>query len=110
LPPPTAPMVSYSARGGGSVEEKSAKKLGVTIEARFQEGEYEILILSAKDSGGLDTWLRLNHYKIPEGAAAALAPYIRDQMKFFVAKIDITKVKRDDHGAVVLSPLRFSYD
>ena len=31
-------------------------------------------------------------------------------MKFFVAKVDIKKVRRDDHGAIVLSPLRFSYD
>ena len=26
------------------------------------------------------------------------------------AKVDIKKVKRDEHGVVVLSPLRFSYD
>jgi hypothetical protein len=108
--PPMDPMVQYSAGGGRNYEDASANKLGVKIEARFQEGEYQILILSAKDSGGLDTWLRLNKYKIPEGAAEALAPYVREQMKFFVAKVDITKVKRDAHGAVVLSPLRFSYD
>jgi hypothetical protein len=82
----------------------------VKIEARFQEGEYQILILSAKDSQGLDTWLRLEKYKIPEGAAGALAPYVREQMKFFVAKVDIQKVKRDANGTVVLSPLRFSFD
>jgi hypothetical protein len=104
------PMVQYSEGSRAVDYEKSAGKLGVTIEARFQEGEYQILILSAKDSGGLETWLRLNKYKIPDGAAEALAPYIRDQMKFFVAKVDSTKVKRDEHGAVVLSPLRFSYD
>jgi hypothetical protein len=114
VPPPPmamAPSAAFSEGGSPSVRGgRSARELGVTIEARFQEGEYQILILSAKDSGGLDTWLRENHYKIPEGAAAALAPYIREQMKFFVAKVDITKVKRDEHGAVVLSPLRFSYD
>lgn len=93
-----------------SVESGDPSELGVTVEDRFQEGEYQILILSAKESGGLDTWLRLNGYKIPDGAAVALAPYIRDQMKFFVAKVDISKVRRDEHGAVVLSPLRFSYD
>jgi hypothetical protein len=110
------PPAAYGGRavlaeeGGIADQMRSAKKLGVTIEARFQEGEYQILILSAKDSGGLDAWLRLNKYKIPDGAAEALAPYIRDQMKFFVAKVDIKKVKRDSHGLVVLSPLRFSYD
>ena len=84
--------------------------LGVTVEAQFAVGEYQILILSAKDSSDLDKWLRQNHYKIPPGADAALAPYIRDQMKFFVAKVDIKKVHRDEHGQVVLSPLRFSMD
>jgi hypothetical protein len=115
VPPPVLPMadVTYAPTmpsGAVRLEEASARNLGVKIEARFQEGEYQILILSAKDSSGLDTWLRLNKYKIPAGADAALAPYIREQMKFFVAKDDIKKVQRDPLGSVVLSPLRFSYD
>src|SRR5439155_300042 len=69
-----------------------------------------ILILSATDSSGLETWLRREKYSIPEGAAGALAPYIRDKSKFFVAKVDISKVKRDPQGVVQLSPLRFSFD
>ncbi|MDB4965010.1 MAG: hypothetical protein JWN44_699 [Myxococcales bacterium] len=98
--PSSAP--SASARGGGG--------MGVKVEAQFVVGEYEIVILSARDSGGLDKWLRLNNYKIPEGAGEALAPYVRDQMKFFVAKVDIHKVKRDANGTVQLSPLRFSFE
>ena len=35
---------------------------------------------------------------------------MRDKSKFFVAKVDIKKVKRDAHGVVQLSPLRFSFD
>jgi len=84
--------------------------LGVKIEAQFVSGEYQILILSATDSSGLETWLRREKYTIPEGAAGALAPYIRDKSKFFVAKVDITKVKRDAQGVVQLSPLRFAFD
>ena len=68
------------------------------------------MILSAKDSAGLETWLRQEKYNIPQGAAAALAPYIRDKSKFFVAKVDIKKVKRDAQGVVQLSPLRFYFD
>ena len=37
-----------------------ARSLGVTIEARYTVGEYDILILSAKESAGLETWLRDN--------------------------------------------------
>ena len=84
--------------------------LGVTIEAKFVAGEYEVLILSATDSSGLETWLRREKYNIPQGAAEALAPYIRDKSKFFVARVDIKKVKRDAQGVVQLSPLRFFFD
>jgi len=95
-------------------EEVSAPRkhrdLGVKVEARFVTGEYEVVILSATESSGLETWLRQNRYSIPAGAAAALAPYVRDRSKFFVAKVDIRKVRRDAHGVVQLSPLRFSYD
>lgn len=100
---PAAPMaVAESGAAPGH--------FGVTIEAKFEVGEYQILILSAKESTGLESWLRLSKYNIPKGASAALAPYIRDQMKFFVAKVDVKKVRRDNHGYIVLSPLRFAFD
>lgn len=95
-------MMAKPSRDGGD--------LGVTIEAKFEVGEYQILILSAKDSSGLETWLHLNKYKIPKGAQKALAPYVHDKMKFFVAKVDINKVRKDSHGFIVLSPLRFAFD
>jgi hypothetical protein len=110
IPPPPMPSAPRSSVVEGARAEKGGGGLGVKIEAQFIAGEYEVLILSARDSGGLETWLRQNKYTIPQGAAAALAPYVRDQMKFFVAKVDIKKVKHDDHGAVVLSPLRFGYE
>jgi len=92
------------------MSKKSKRDLGVTVEARFVVGEYEVVILSAKESQGLDTWLRQSGYHIPPGAAAALAPYVRDRSKFFVARVDITKVRRDAQGVVQLSPLRFAFD
>ena len=42
------------------------KSRGVTIEAQYTVGEYDILILSAKESGGLELWLRENGYRIPQ--------------------------------------------
>ena len=82
---------------------------GVTIEAQFTVAEYDIVILSAKDSGGLDKWLRTNEYNIPKGAEKVLRPYVEQDTKFFVAKVDATKVKFEN-GRAVLSPLRFHYD
>ena len=40
----------------------------MTIEAQYTVGEYDILILSAQQSTGLETWLRENGYRIPAGA------------------------------------------
>ncbi len=89
--------------------EASADDLGVTIEAQFTVGEYEIVILSARDSSGLDTWLRQNEYNIPEGAEEILRPYVEGGMKFFVAKVDVEKVTFAG-DQLMLSPLRFHYD
>ena len=88
---------------------RRSRELGVTVEAQFKVGEYDIVILSAKDSSGLETWLRQEKYKIPDGAAPYLEPYVAGGSKFFVAKVDAKKVTFKD-GQAMLSPLRFHYD
>jgi hypothetical protein len=93
----------------GSMGARFGNRFGVTIEAQFVVGEYQIVILGASDSSGLDGWLRANGYKIPEGAEPVLRPYVQSGSKFFVAKVDARKVALDEAGAV-LSPLRFEYD
>jgi len=100
-------------RAGGAVPDEEAAgpgdDLGVKIEAQFKVGEYEVVILSARDSSGLDTWLRGGGYKIPAGAEPYLRPYVAAGSKFFVAKVDVKKVKFVN-GQAMLSPLRFHYD
>ena len=93
----------------GKMGKKDADGLGVTIEAKFEVGEYQVVVLSAKDSTGLDTWLRQERYQIPPGAEPFLRPYVESGMKFFVAKVDPAKVTFKD-GRAALSPLRFHYD
>jgi uncharacterized protein (TIGR03382 family) len=93
-----------------AIPSAEAADYGVTIEAEFTVGEYEIVVLGAKDSTGLDAWLHDNGYKIPEGAAPVLEPYVQSGMKFFVAKVDIQKVAFNEQGQAMLSPLRFHYD
>src|SRR5262252_5953310 len=56
---------------------RAAKALGVTIEAQYTVGEYDILILSAQESSGLETWLRQNGYRIPAGASDVIATYLK---------------------------------
>jgi len=82
---------------------------GVKIEAQFTVGEYEVVVLSATDSSGLDRWLSDNKYKIPNGSEPLLRPYVQTGSKFFVAKVDVKKVQFKD-GMAALSPLRFHYD
>lgn len=66
----------------------------VKIEAKYLVGEYDILILSAKESSGLKTWLDENGYKIPDGAEEVLEPYIKSNLKFFVVKVNEAEKKK----------------
>jgi len=103
--------LSEGAAGRGKSDDT-----GVTIEAKFVVGEYQILILSAKDSTGLQTWLTREKYSIPKDAEPLLRPYVEAGMKWFVAKVDTSKVKWVGAGEgqhdkrAELSPLRFHYD
>jgi hypothetical protein len=80
----------------------------VKVEAFFTVGEYDIVILSAQESDALETWLTQNGYNIPKGASAALRLYVRQGMKFFVAKVNLKEHAKG--GARFLSPLQFSFD
>jgi hypothetical protein len=84
------------------------KALGVTVEAQYTVGEYDIVILSATQSDGLETWLRENNYKIPAGARAALEPYITGGMKFFVAKVNLENFSKT--GFTLLRPLQMGFE
>ena len=100
---------SIDVRNFARHSAEDTEKFGVTIEAKFDVDEYQIVILSAKDSTGLDRYLRSAHYKIPDGAVPLLRPYVEGGSKFFVAKVDPKKVKLVN-GQAQLSPLRFFYD
>ncbi len=95
--------------GMGGAGRGAAEEYKVTVEARFEVGEYDIVILSAKDASGLEAWLKDQKYKIPDGAQPYLKPYVQAGSKFFVAKVNTEKVKFDK-GMAKLSPLRFHYD
>src|SRR5438309_2112584 len=82
-----APRGMTATRGDAAAER--ARGLGVTIEARYTVGEYDILILSARESGGLGTWLRDNGYRVPAGASSILGSYLKQGMEFFVAGVEL---------------------
>ena len=108
-------MMEMSARSGNMAQAPAAmpapardKALGVTVEAQYTIGEYDIVILSAKESDGLETWLVQSGYRIPRGASAALRPYIRQNLKFFVAKVNLKEQAKT--GFNYLRPIQFAFE
>ena len=88
--------------------KKSARSLGVVIEASYTVGEYDILILSAEDSGGLIKWLKNNDYRLPRGAEKVVDSYLKQDMRFFVAKVNIEEQSK--LGYQYLRPLQVAYE
>jgi hypothetical protein len=87
---------------------RGARALGVTIEAEYTVGEYDILILSAEDSGGLVRWLAGNGYRLPEGAEPVIGSYLEQKMRFFVARVNLGE--RERLGYARLRPLTVAYE
>lgn len=110
-PSPDAVFRNQAAPSAAAKEARAdaeARSLGVTIEARYTVGEYDILILSAKESDGLETWLRQNGYRLPPGASNVLGSYIRQKMRFFVARVNLEEQSR--LGYTYLRPLQVAYE
>jgi hypothetical protein len=80
----------------------------VTVEATYSIGEYDILILSAEESDGLEKWLTANGYKIPQKAASLLEPYVKSNTKFFVVKVNLDRL--DQKNFTYLNPLQIEFD
>lgn len=102
------PMTSPGMAGSSRKLQMRADSLGVKIEAQYTVGEYDILILSAQQSTGLETWLRENNYRIPSGASAVLNSYIRQNLKFFVAKVNLKEQAK--LGYSMLRPIQVAYE
>jgi Na+-translocating ferredoxin:NAD+ oxidoreductase RnfD subunit len=107
-PDPCAPgyleEVMVTARRAEAPVDKPAP---VKVEARYSVEEYEIVILSAEQSDGLQSWLTENGYKMPAGAGDVLASYIKQKMHFFVAKVDLSRMKLA--GRNFIRPLQVRY-
>jgi hypothetical protein len=113
-PDPCRGDVVYSAvprvvvRRAAAPVEMRADGRGVTVEASYDVAEYDVSILSAKENDGLVAWLTDNGYRIPNGAAAVLGSYIKQGMRFFVAKVNLERMKLA--GNNYLRPLQVRYD
>jgi len=109
-PPRPVPLFSPNAamQESATADSAGASARGVTIEAQFTVGEYDILLLSATESAGLEAWLRENDYNIPAGASELLQPYIRQGLKFFVAKVNLAEFAQSEYSS--LRPLMMAFE
>jgi len=99
---------SMDMMGKASPSLQREKALGVSVEAQYTVGEYDILILSANESAGLETWLTENGYRIPKGASPVLHSYIKQNLKFFVAKVNLGEQAK--LGLTHLRPLQIAFE
>jgi hypothetical protein len=84
-----------------------ARALGVKIEATYTVGEYDILVLGATQSAGLTQWLTEEGYRLPDGAEPVIGSYLKQNMKFFVAKVNLGEKARA--GVQDLRPIRVHF-
>jgi HEAT repeat protein len=75
---------SLTQRGGGPVEDVKVIQIKTV-------GAYEVSILSTKDAGSLQRWLKAHAYSFPEGKSEILEEYIRLGWYFVAAKIELNK-------------------
>jgi hypothetical protein len=109
LLPMTAAQGGIRRRGDASAKSAAMDRaLGVTVEAAYTVGEYDIVLLSATQSHGLEIWLRQSGYRIPDRAARALEPYVKQDMKFFVAKVNLKEQKKT--GYQELRPIQIAFE
>ncbi|HTM58206.1 MAG TPA: DUF2330 domain-containing protein [Candidatus Udaeobacter sp.] len=80
----------------------------VRIEARFTVGEYDIVVLSADQSHALLAWLRDNGYRVPGSAAKVVGAYLKQGMKFFVARVNLKEQQK--LGFASLRPIQIAYE
>ena len=113
-PDPCRPMIMEdfspvrTRTAAQAVPDERAAALGVKVEATYTIGEYDILILSANESNGLETWLKENGYKIPQGAAEVLNSYIKQKVRFFVAKVNLEEQAKA--GFTYLRPVQVAFN
>lgn len=104
-------VFSVNKRASAKMEHSSDEekdKYKVAVVARYTVGEYDIQILNALESGGLERWLNDHGYKIPEGAKEVLEPYIKSNMKFFVVKVNLEEQQR--LSSQLLRPIQISFN
>jgi hypothetical protein len=106
--PPAAGMGDMAAVPDMAAVSKPEKEAPVNIEAKYRVGEYDVLILGARESGALKEWLVQNGYRVPPRAEEVLDPYVKSGLKFFVVKVNLEAHQAGGYGNLRPLQLEFS--
>lgn len=102
--PMAAAAAAFRATAGAPAESRRPR---VVVEASYEVGEYDIQILSTNESDALVDYLVENKYRIPDGAEEVLGSYIKQKMRFFVAKVNLDRMELQ--GGKFIRPLQVRY-
>jgi hypothetical protein len=101
--PLPVPMPSTSMAPSGPVRFQTTVK----IEAQYSVEEYDIIVLTATKPADLVAYLNQNGYHIPPGAEPVIGSYLTQGMHFFLAKVNMAKMKDNTSG--YLRPIQVTY-
>jgi len=80
----------------------------IRIEEQYTVEEYDIIVLTAAKPADLVAYLNQNGYRVPAGAEATVGSYLRQGMHFFLAKVNMAKMKDNTSG--FLRPIQVTYN
>ena len=103
-------MLSEGGMDGGGEDGESdggSAAPPVVVEGEYAVGIYDIVILSATESGALIEWLTTNGYGANEQAEEMLTEYIDEGQLFFAAKVNLEEELEE---GTTLEPIQFTYE
>jgi MYXO-CTERM domain-containing protein len=88
--------------------KKVAKELFVKVDSEYKEGEYTFSMLGEGET--LEGWAGGKGFTLPQGAAAAVKPYVDSGMKVILAQVDDKRIELVGGGRAQLSAIRYWSD
>lgn len=96
--PPAAGMA------GGAGEPGAQQPPPVQVLQRLAVGDYQAIVLAARDSRALENWLRTNRFALPTGAQSVFAEYVQRGWVFVAVKL-LDKVAAGQPTITEVAPL-----
>ncbi|WP_405784275.1 DUF2330 domain-containing protein [Streptomyces sp. NBC_00859] len=101
------PFGTGSGDGSYGAPHRAAGAPAVGVVGRERLGPFDVARLTATDPGALDSWLRLNGFRLPGGMPKDLQPYVAQKWEYVAVRL-----APDRKGAAlagVLDPLRLDF-